>query len=666
MKRIIKLALVAFSAIVIPTACQVKVDVETIPDEHVSSATRQTFICSFEEPDSKMAIASDGKTTWEAGDEILVHGEYLGTKSSKKYSTIVTLTAGDIIDGGKKALISFDVDADGIDGIVPYVRGDYSSTFYAVYPASAHSQTNEKHVYYYDYFEGSNNPLMAAYDKDGKFVFKHVVAAVDFSIPDTQDFDEVMFTGNNNEVIGFSSYVIKYGYASGGWEEKAFPHSNSAGGFDSITIPAVCDGSTRHIIYLTPAVDGANVTLSKGFTLKFIKNGEVVKYASNKNDITLALGDYLRVGLLNDSYIKTYTPPAHVPASWTSTAEDLSAKPANSYLIYHKDVVAANAGKAFKIAAVQGNSATPVGAIESAEVFWESYSINEDPTVGHVVADVDYDASYVYFKMPEAANMHTGNAVIAVRNSANVILWSWHIWVPGTTVATDTYEDVAGCTLMDRNLGALVVAPSDAQAPVASFGLLYQWGRKDPFLGGKKYETYPSKTPVTKNAPALHDGQYTIAESIRNPNYYAYVNGGSDTDWISTSSATLWNAAGDVKTQYDPCPYGYRVPLYNDTKNLWIQTETGWTFNKDNTNYWFTFSTSGAIFPYCGYYDCWGGSLSEVTNRAIIWSANESAEGTAYASAMVARRDKSTVYYNYYDTKSKAGSVRCCVYAAEP
>lgn len=672
MKRINIIRVVAIVALIIPVACQKESDMESSPvEERVSTATRQTFICSFGEADSKMAIATDGKTTWEVGDEILIHGEYLGTKSSKKYSTIVTLAAKDIIAEGKKAIISFDVDENGIDGIVPYVRSGYSSTFYAVYPAAAHSQASGNHVYNYDYFVDTNKPLMAAYDKDGKFIFKHVVAAIEFSIPNTFDFDEVMFQGNNNEVIGFSSYVLKYGYATGGWEEIEIPKSDSSGELRTITIPASCDGTTRHMIYLTPASHGSGIPFTKGFTLKFIKDGAVVKYASNKNNFTLQLGDHLNLGLLNTSYIKTYTSPVHSPASWTSTAENLSTKPANSYIVYHKDITtpvdySGNAGKAFKIAAVQGNSATSVGAIESVEVLWESYSINEDPAVGHVIADVDFDASYVYFKMPETANMHTGNAVIAVRNSANRILWSWHIWVPGSVVGTDVYGDVAGCTLMDRNLGAIVVAPNDAQAPIESFGLLYQWGRKDPFVGGKKYETYPSKTPVTKNAPALHDSQYTIAESIQNPNYYAYVNGGSDTDWLTTSDATLWNGAGDVKTKYDPCPYGYRVPLYNNAKDLWKKTDTGWDFNKGNTNYWFTFSTSGAIFPYCGYYDCWGGSLSEVTNRAIIWSANESAEGAAYASAMVARRDKSTVYYNYYDTKAKAGSVRCCVYDAEP
>lgn len=665
MKKINIFAFAFLVALAIPTACQKETTLESTPaEEAVSHVTRQTFVCSFAEPDTKMSLATDGKTAWAVGDRILIHGEYIGTKSSKQYSTIVELAAGDIIEEGKKALISFDVDEAGIAGIKPYVRDGYSSTFYAVYPADAHDQTSGKHVYNYDYFVNTNKPLMAAYNRDGKFVFKHVVAAIDFSIPNTFDFDEVMFQGNNNEVIGFNSYVLKYGYATGGWEEIEIPKTDSSGELTSITIPAVCDGTTRHIIYLTPSSNGSGIAFTKGFTLKFIKNGAVEKYASNKNNFELNMGDYLNLGTINSSYIKTYSPPAHVPASWTSTAEDLSAKPANSYLIYHSDVVPANAGKAFKIAAVQGNSATSVGAIESAEVFWETYSVNSDPSVGSVVASVDFDADYVYFKMP--ASMHTGNAVIAVRNSANRILWSWHIWVPGTTIDTDTYGDVAGCTLMDRNLGALVAAPNDAQAPIESFGLLYQWGRKDPFLGGKKYETYPSKTPVTRNAPALHDGKYSMVESIQNPNYYAYVNGDSDSDWNSTSSATLWNAAGDVKTQNDPCPYGYRVPLFNESKAMWIKTDTDWTFNKDNTNYWFTFSTSGAIFPYTGYYDCWGGSLSEVTNRAIIWSANESAVGPSYGACMEARRDKTTIFYSIKNAKAKAGSVRCCVYAAEP
>ncbi len=59
------------------------------------------------------------------------------------------------------------------------------------------------------------------------------------------------------------------------------------------------------------------------------------------------------------------------------------------------------------------------------------------------------------------------------------VAWSWHIW---RTDAPAEKEAAAGCTILDRNLGATSVTPGD----VSSYGLYYQWGRKDPFVGAKE------------------------------------------------------------------------------------------------------------------------------------------------------------------------------------
>ncbi|MCC8062106.1 MAG: hypothetical protein LIO68_02535, partial [Rikenellaceae bacterium] len=42
---------------------------------------------------------------------------------------------------------------------------------------------------------------------------------------------------------------------------------------------------------------------------------------------------------------------------------------------------------------------------------------------------------------------------------------------------------------MDRNLGAMSASPG-----VASYGLLYQWGRKDPFVGSRDGSNENGKT----------------------------------------------------------------------------------------------------------------------------------------------------------------------------
>ena len=47
-----------------------------------------------------------------------------------------------------------------------------------------------------------------------------------------------------------------------------------------------------------------------------------------------------------------------------------------------------------------------------------------------LVTDIEYNETdgWINFCVPEAA-FNQGNAVIAVRNAQEEILWSWHIWV---------------------------------------------------------------------------------------------------------------------------------------------------------------------------------------------------------------------------------------------
>jgi len=99
------------------------------------------------------------------------------------------------------------------------------------------------------------------------------------------------------------------------------------------------------------------------------------------------------------------------------------------------------------------------------------------------------------------SNSATGNAVIAVYSGANQtgdILWSWHIWVtnydPDVPSAGDTciVHNLAGVNyvFMDRNLGATTATVSIS----TTMGLLYQWGRKDPFTGSSSFRSATEPT----------------------------------------------------------------------------------------------------------------------------------------------------------------------------
>ena len=160
----------------------------------------------------------------------------------------------------------------------------------------------------------------------------------------------------------------------------------------------------------------------------------------------------------------------------------------------------------------------------------------------------------VYFK--SADKFRKGNAVIAARDAGGTILWSWHIWMTDRPQDQE-YLNGAG-TMMDRDLGATSATPETG----GFLGLLYQWGRKDPFPGSSSLEeSIQTKTTAEWPDPVKSDESTgTIDYSIANPLTFITCND-SNSDWYYTGNNTVDNTRWkSVKTIYDPCPSGYRVP----------------------------------------------------------------------------------------------------------
>lgn len=120
---------------------------------------------------------------------------------------------------------------------------------------------------------------------------------------------------------------------------------------------------------------------------------------------------------------------------------------------------------------------------------------------------------------------------------------------------------------------------STPQWTLPTYGLYYQWGRKDPSPRPPSYdfdmqsmETIPffgpNGEPVNYISEFSSD-ENTIEDSARNPLLlmdqniqgpnYAY-------DWLYYEIDQLWGGKS-MKTIYDPCPYGYKVP-YDELETL--------------------------------------------------------------------------------------------------
>ena len=178
---------------------------------------------------------------------------------------------------------------------------------------------------------------------------------------------------------------------------------------------------------------------------------------------------------------------------------------ANCYIV-------SEAGK-YHFSAVKGNGSEAVGTVATVEVLWETFGTSATPNKGDLIAEVSYDNAKKAVRFTTAAEFRKGNALIAAKDAS---LWSWHIWMTDKP-EDQAYNNGAG-TMLDRNLGATSATPGDAGA----LGLLYQWGRKDPFMGASDIAegttTQAASTIGTWPEPVVSDeAKGTIDYAVSNP-----------------------------------------------------------------------------------------------------------------------------------------------------
>ena len=205
--------------------------------------------------------------------------------------------------------------------------------------------------------------------------------------------------------------------------------------------------------------------------------------------------------------------------------------------------------------------------------------------------------------------------------------------------------------MMDRNLGALTATNATGDVDPLSIGLYYQWGRKDPFPGATTFEKSPKGAAVAGTAWTYHKELISTEYSVQHPTEYASVPEVDDGVWNADDPQDLWNAEDNKKTVYDPCPPGYRVPVYDKTLPMWAGSDEGFTFDGNRVSY------GDFLFTVAGYIDCWSASYAYSNLRTHVWASKWYDEKRS--TCMYFRLDKDPKYYSQKFHKAKAGSVRC-------
>ena len=272
------------------------------------------------------------------------------------------------------------------------------------------------------------------------------------------------------------------------------------------------------------------------------------------------------------------------------------------------------------------------------------------------------DKKFVQFHVPQD-KIKNGNAVIAVMKGGTVV-WSWHLWFDHKDVLNTipvvnhqgvtykftkqtlgfAYRKWDGSTYNKprvarvkveqtiANSGTKQVAYIDITQNPGSVkeisSTLYQFGRKDAFPG----------TDTTPDGSFNKNGGMSLQNGIQHPEtFYTY---GSTWDsgynqynlWSMDNTVTGYNDNAVVKTVYDPCPAGFKMPASNaftgftttgkNTVNTQSQFNVsgawdwGWNFNNKITS-----PDAAVYFPASGYRDYYDGSLRNVGSFGYSWSA---------------------------------------------
>ena len=124
------------------------------------------------------------------------------------------------------------------------------------------------------------------------------------------------------------------------------------------------------------------------------------------------------------------------------------------------------------------------------------------------------------------------------------------------------------------------------------YGKLYQWGRKygqgydgPLYVDGSKVGVYSDATvPVFEEGGVSPD-----AGNLESNSNVFYLSTSSITDWASPMDNQLWNSGTEsspIKTGYDPCPKGWRVPTDAEWKKLYKNHSSFTTNDSGQSGYW--------------------------------------------------------------------------------
>ena len=247
---------------------------------------------------------------------------------------------------------------------------------------------------------------------------------------------------------------------------------------------------------------------------------------------------------------------------------------------------------------IEKSNSSAYANIDGAKIVWaDEKDLVTSPTIAHVGGD-----GYLDFEVKQS-DIKSGNAVVAVTKDGTVV-WSWHLWFAPKSalnkievtnyqgVKYNFTEETLGWkptlwngtpynkprtvkvkveqTIANRGVKQVTVINITQNPGGKKEGIvtLYQFGRKDALPGTDTF--YPTNSYSFDNTA----GGRSLGYAIQHPeNMFISVNKDFNKfDWCNATYYNLWSADNTttgfndnavIKTVYDPCPVGFKMPASN-------------------------------------------------------------------------------------------------------